>query len=93
MEQAVSQIVSPSDTPEQKLEKIYARCQTIRNTTFEQEKSQQEENREKLKEDRKRRKRLETWLWRWLGHFLALLYALVRAAGLDASPVLCFHTE
>jgi hypothetical protein len=87
MEQALSQIVSPSDTPEQKLEKIYARCQTIRNTTFEREKSQQEENREKLKEIENvenvwKRGYGDGWDISWL--FLAL----VRAAGLDASPVL-----
>jgi hypothetical protein len=87
MEQAVSQIVSPSDTPQQKLEKIYARCQKIRNTTFEREKTQQEQNREKLKEIENvenvwKRGYGDGWDISWL--FLAL----VRSAGFDASPVL-----
>ena len=37
MEQAVAQIVSPNDTPEVKLQKIYARVQQLRNTGFEVE--------------------------------------------------------
>lgn len=87
MEQAVSQIVLPGDTPQQKLEKIYARCQKIRNTTFEREKTQQEQNREKLKqienvENVWKRGYGDGWDISWL--FLAL----VRAAGFDASPVL-----
>lgn len=46
MEQAVSQIVSPSDTPEAKLRKIYARVQQLRNTNFEVTKTEQEQKRE-----------------------------------------------
>ena len=49
MEQAVSQIILPTDTPEEKLQNIYARCQKIRNTTFEPHKTKQEHSREKLK--------------------------------------------
>jgi hypothetical protein len=86
MEQAVAQIVSPSDTLEQKLQKIYARCQKIRNTSFEREKSQQEIDREKLKEinnveDVWKRGYADGYDITWL--FLAL----ARAAGFDASPV------
>ncbi len=50
MEQAVASIVSPSDSPEVKLQKIYARVQQIRNTTYEQEKTEQEQKRSKEKE-------------------------------------------
>jgi hypothetical protein len=87
MEQAVSQIVAPNDTPEQKLQKIYARCQKIRNTSFEREKTEQERDREKLKEiqnveDVWKRGYGNGWDITWL--FLAL----ARAAGFDASPVL-----
>ncbi|HTS38344.1 MAG TPA: DUF3857 domain-containing protein [Candidatus Solibacter sp.] len=87
MEQALSQIVSPSDTPQQKLEKIYARCQKVRNTSFEREKSQQEIDREKLKqinnvEDVWKRGYGNGWDITWL--FLALS----RSAGFEASPVL-----
>ncbi len=87
MEQAVAQIVSPSDTPEQKLQKIYACCQQkIRNTTFEREKSQQETDREKLEE-------VESVEDIWKhgygnGYDITWLFlALSRAAGFDATPV------
>jgi transglutaminase-like putative cysteine protease len=49
MEQAVAQIVSPSDSPEVKLRKIYDRVQQIRNTSYEVEKTEQEEKRSKEK--------------------------------------------
>src|SRR5208283_6214039 len=48
-EQAVAQIVSPSDTQELKLRKIYNRVQQIRNTSYEPRKSEQEEKRDKEK--------------------------------------------
>jgi hypothetical protein len=47
MEQAVAQIVSPADPPEVKLQKIYARVQQIRNTSFEVQKTEQEQKRAK----------------------------------------------
>jgi len=50
MEQVDSQIVSPSDSPEAKLQKIYARVQQVRNTSFDKEKTEQELKREKQKE-------------------------------------------
>ena len=86
MEQAVAQIISPVDTPEQKLKKIYVRCQTIRNTSFEREKTEQEQRREKLKDAENvenvwKRGYGDGWDISWL--FLALS----RAAGFDASPV------
>ncbi len=86
MEQAVSQIVSISDTPRQKLEKIYARCQKIRNTSFEREKTQKEKDREKLKEIHN----VEDVLKRGYGSggdITWLFLAMARAAGFDASPV------
>jgi hypothetical protein len=49
MEEAVSQIVAPSDAPEVKLRKIYARVQQIRNTSYEIRKTEQEEKRDKEK--------------------------------------------
>ena len=83
MEQAVSQIVSPSDPPELKLRKIYDRVQQIRNISYQLEKTQQEEKRDKEKlgdnvED----------VWRrgyGTGDQLTWLYlGLVRAAGFEA---------
>jgi hypothetical protein len=49
MEQAVAQIVSPNDAPEVKLRKIYDRVQQIRNTSYEIQKTEQEEKRDKEK--------------------------------------------
>jgi hypothetical protein len=49
MEQAVAQIVSPNDSPDVKLRKIYNRVQQIRNTSYELEKTAQELKREKEK--------------------------------------------
>jgi hypothetical protein len=87
MEQAVSQIIAPTDSPEVKLQKIYARTQQIRNFSFEPEKTDQELKREKLKdinnvEDVWKRGygsgRQITWLF----------LAMARAAGFEADPVL-----
>jgi hypothetical protein len=83
MEDAVGQIVSPSDSPETKLRKIYDRVQQVRNTSYELRKTEQEEKRDKEKvaenvED----------IWKrgyGTGVQLTWLYlALVRAAGFEA---------
>jgi len=87
MEQAVAQTVAASDSPEVKLQKIYARVQQIRNTSFESEKTEQELKREKQKdannvEDVWKRGygdgRQITWLF----------MGMARAAGFEAAPVL-----
>ncbi len=86
MEQTVSQIVQPNDTPEVKLRKIYARTQQIRNTGFEREKSEQELKRE----DSKDIKNVEDVLKRGYANGLqinCLFVALARAAGFQAEPV------
>jgi len=87
MEQIVSQLISPSDAPEVKLQKIYARVQQVRNTSFEKEKTEQELKREKQKEINN----VED-LWKrgyGDGRQVTWLYlALVRAAGFEAYPVL-----
>ncbi len=86
MEEAVSQIVSPDDSPEQKAQKIYARVQQFRNTSYEIEKTEQEKKREKEKDlsnvD-------DVWKRGYGNGFqLTWLYlALARAAGLDAHGV------
>ncbi len=49
MEAAVSQIVAPGDAPEVKLRKIYDRVLAVRNTSYEVQKSEQEEKRAKEK--------------------------------------------
>lgn len=86
MEGAVAQIVSPNDPPEVKLRKIYDRVQSIRNTSYELRKTEQEEKREKEKivenvED----------IWkRGYGNGVQLTWlylALVRAGGFEAYGV------
>lgn len=86
MEQAVSQIVAASDTPEVKLRKIYARVQSIRNTSYEAGKSQQEEKREKEKAPTSVE---DLWKKQYGGgvELTWLFLALARAAGFDASGV------
>jgi Domain of Unknown Function with PDB structure (DUF3857)/Transglutaminase-like superfamily len=87
MEQAAAQIVSPSDSPEAKLQKIYARVQALRNTSYEIRKTEQEQKRDKQKEVASAE---EVWKAGYGdGSQLTWVYlALVRAAGFEAYPVL-----
>jgi hypothetical protein len=99
MEQAVAQIVSPNDPPMLKLQKIYARAQQVRNLSYEESKTEQEQKREKLKyasnvEELWKSQYGSGWNITWL--FLAL----ARAAGFEAYPCLVsgrseyfFHKE
>jgi len=86
MEQAVATIVTPTDSPEVKLQKIYARVQQIRNTSYEEEKTEQEQKRSKEKEP----DNVET-IWKKQygnGQQLTWLFlGLARAAGFDAAGV------
>lgn len=86
MEQAVAQIVSPGDSPELKLQKIYAKVQSIRNTSYEIEKTEQEQKRAKEKEITN----VEDVWKRGYGNgyeITWLFLALARAAAFDASPI------
>jgi Domain of Unknown Function with PDB structure (DUF3857) len=87
MEQAVAQIVTARDTPEVKLQKIYARVQQVNNTGLAVETTEQEKKREK----EKAAKNVED-VWKsgsGNGREITWLYlGLVRAAGLEAYPVL-----
>ena len=84
MEQAVAEIVSPGDSPEVKLQKIYARVQQIRNTSYELQKSEQE-----LKRDKEKDPGNVEAIWKKQygnGAELTWLFlALARAAGFEAS--------
>jgi hypothetical protein len=86
MEQAVAQIISPNDSDEEKLQKIYTRVQQIRNTSYEVRKSEQEQKRDKEKELNSVE---EVWKRGYGdGRQLTWLYlALVRAAGFEAYGV------
>jgi uncharacterized protein DUF3857 len=86
MEQAVAQIVSANDAPEVKLQKIYAKTQSIRNTSYEVEKTEQEQKRAKEKEINNVE---DVWKRGFAnGYEITWLFlGLARAAGFDASPV------
>ena len=87
MEQAVGQTVAPGDSPELKLQKIYARVQQIRNIGYEKEKTEQERKRDKQKEINN----IED-VWRYgygYGRQITWLFmGMARAAGFEAAPVL-----
>jgi hypothetical protein len=86
MEQAIAQIVSASDPPEVKLQKIYARVQQIRNTSYELRKTEQEQKREKEKEN----SNVEDVWKRGYGNGTQinwLFLSLARAAGFEAYAV------
>lgn len=87
MEEAVAGIVSLSDTPEVKLQKIYARCQQVRNLSYETRKSGEEVKRDKLKPIGNVEE-----LWKsgyGNGYEITWLFlALARAAGFEAYPAL-----
>jgi hypothetical protein len=86
MEEAVGQIISPSDSPETKLQKIYARVQQVRNTSYERRKTGQEQKRAKEKESSNV---ADVWKRGYGdGDQITLLFlGLARAAGFDASTV------
>jgi len=86
MEQAVAQIVAPNDPPDVKLQKIYARVQQLRNTSYEVRKTEEERKREKEKDVSNVE---DIWKRGYAdGQQLTWLYlALVRAAGIEAYPV------
>lgn len=87
MESAVAQIVSPNDSPEVKLQKIYARVQQFRNTSYEVEKTEQQQKREKEKEANNVE---DVWKRGYGsgGQLTWLFLGLVRAAGFEAYPVM-----
>jgi uncharacterized protein DUF3857/transglutaminase superfamily protein len=86
MEQAVSQIVAPADSPEVKARKIYARVQQIRNTSYEVRKTEEEQKRAKEKDN----SNVEDVWKRGYGDGVELTWlylALVRAAGIESYGV------
>jgi hypothetical protein len=85
MEQALTQIVSPGDSPDVKLRKIYDRVQQLRNTSYEVEKTEQEQKRAKEKPVEKENV-ADVWKQGYgNGSQLTRLFlGLVRAAGFEA---------
>jgi hypothetical protein len=87
MQDAVAKTVSPGDSAEDKLRKLYARCQQIRNLSFERARSAQEVEREGAKDNHDV---ADVWKNGYGNrHQITWLFvALSRAAGFEADPVL-----
>ncbi len=86
LDQEVSRIVSPSDPPEVKLRKIYARVQQIRDLSVETAKTEKEQKEENLKKN----SNVEDMLHHGYGNSREINYlfvGLARAAGFDSSEV------
>lgn len=86
MQEAAAHIISPGDSPEVKLRKIYDRVQQLRNTSYEPQKTAQEEKRAKEKSP----ENVEQVWKRGYGDAVQLTWlflALARAAGVDARGV------
>jgi hypothetical protein len=87
MTEAVATIVSPSDTPEVKVQKIYDRCQQLRNLSYEPRISREEVKHDKMKFPENSE---EVWKMGY-GSSVAITWlflGLVEAAGLDAHPAI-----
>jgi hypothetical protein len=84
MEEAVATIVAAGDSPDVKLQKIYARVQKLRNTSYEVEKTAQEQKRAQEKSGGNAE---DVWKRGYgNGDEITLLFlGLARAAGFDAS--------
>jgi len=99
MEEAVNAIISPNDTPEVKLKKIYERVQSIQNLSYLPAKSAEERKHESMKdnnnvEDIWKHQYAYGWDLTWL------FVGLARAAGFEAYPCIVssrgqyfFHKE
>jgi Domain of Unknown Function with PDB structure (DUF3857)/Transglutaminase-like superfamily len=84
--QAATEVIGNEPDPEQKLRKLYARVQQIRNLTYERERTQEEQKKENIKENQN----VADVLARGIGDrsdITRLFIALARAAGFDASIV------
>ena len=87
LEAELSQIVSPSDSSETKLRKIYARVQQFRNLSYESKRSEEEDKRDKQKKTENAADVFRNGYG--YGRDLTWLFVgLARAAGFDASGVL-----
>ncbi|HUK52314.1 MAG TPA: DUF3857 domain-containing protein [Candidatus Binatia bacterium] len=84
--QAAEQTVAPGDAPEVKLQKLYARVQSLRNLSYETEKTEAEQSREKLKDASNAAEVLKNG-YAYGTSLTWLFLAMARAAGLEAYPV------
>jgi hypothetical protein len=87
MAQAISRLVSPSDNDENKLRKIYAHVQSLRNLSYERARTEQELKRDKIKE-RADVADVEKYGYGDATELTYLFVALARAAGFKSYFVL-----
>ena len=85
--EAAAQAIGNETDPEQKLRKLYARAQQIRNLSYERERTEQEIKKEKIKLNKNaaevlRNGAANSW------HITLMFAALARAAGFDANVLL-----
>jgi len=78
--------VGDAATEEEKLKRVYARVQQIRNLSYEPEKTEKEENREKLRDNKSAEDVLSNG-YGWRSEINRLFVAMARAAGLTANVV------
>jgi hypothetical protein len=84
--QAASEAIGSETDPEQKLRKLYARVQQVRNLTYERERTAEEQKKENLKDNQN----VADVLARGAGYrneITFLFVALARSAGFDAAAV------
>src|SRR5438270_4125350 len=86
IQQEVSRLISPNDSPEAKLRKIYNRVQQIRYVSYERSRTEKERKQEDLKSN-KNAEEVLTRGYAFANEINLLFVALARAAGLEAFPV------
>jgi len=85
--EAAAQAIGNETDPEQKLRKLYARAQQIRNLTYERERAEQEIKKEKIKLNKNAAEVLKSGAANgW--HITLMFVAMARAAGFDANVLL-----
>ena len=89
---AAAAAIGSTTDPEEKLRKLYARVQEVRNLYWERERSNQEEKKEHLKENKSVVDVLKHGYGNSYG-ISALFVAMARAAGFDASLILVASRE
>ena len=87
IKKASAEIIGAAATSEEKLRKLYARVQQIRNLGYDPEKTEQEEKREKLRDNDHIEDVLKNG-YGWSRQINRLFAGLARAAGFDAHMVL-----
>jgi hypothetical protein len=87
LQQVIEHTVLPGDSPETRLRKLYARAQQIHNTSFDREKTEEEQKRDKEKEIHNAADMLSAGQGNGL-QVTWLFLGLARVAGFQADPVL-----